>query len=137
MIDGQLVVDAHMHVPKLSTVTPAWMQWAADFGQDAPWREVFGADGDPVPARLDALQQAGAGTSKPADASAGSRCGGVALDRTHPVADNVPAECDDNREDGEDGERVGVQPRCEERPAAGRELLEVGLGKKPERGRSE
>jgi len=58
MIDGRLVVDAHMHVPRLSTVTPAWMQWAADFGQDAPWREVFGADGDPVPARLDALLDA-------------------------------------------------------------------------------
>jgi uncharacterized protein len=55
MIDGRTVIDAHMHVPRLSTVSPAWLQWACDFGQDAPWREVFGADGDPVPARLDAL----------------------------------------------------------------------------------
>src|SRR5580704_1201839 len=55
MIDGRTVIDAHMHVPRLSTVTPAWLQWAVDFGQDAPWREVFGADGDPVPARMDAL----------------------------------------------------------------------------------
>ena len=58
MIDGMVVVDAHMHVPRLSTVTPAWMKWAADFGQDSPWRDVFGADGDPVPARLDALLEA-------------------------------------------------------------------------------
>jgi uncharacterized protein len=58
MIDGRTVVDAHMHVPRLSTVTPAWMQWAADFGGDSPWRSVFGADGDPVPARLDALLEA-------------------------------------------------------------------------------
>jgi predicted TIM-barrel fold metal-dependent hydrolase len=54
MIDGMTVVDAHMHVPRLSTVSPAWLQWAIDFGQDSSWREVFGADGDPVPARLDA-----------------------------------------------------------------------------------
>jgi uncharacterized protein len=52
------VVDAHMHVPRLSTVTQAWMKWAEDFGKDAPWREVFGADGEPVPARLDALLEA-------------------------------------------------------------------------------
>ena len=55
MIDGRTVVDAHMHVPRLSTVTPAWLQWAADYGRDSPWRSVFGPDGDPVPARLDAL----------------------------------------------------------------------------------
>jgi hypothetical protein len=55
MIDGRTVIDAHMHVPRLSTVSPAWLQWAVDFGQDAPWREVFGVSGDPVPARMDAL----------------------------------------------------------------------------------
>ena len=55
MIDGMTVVDAHVHVPRLSTVTSAWMQWADDFGKDSPWRGVFGPDGDPVPARLDAL----------------------------------------------------------------------------------
>jgi uncharacterized protein len=58
MIDGLVVVDAHMHVPRLSTVTPAWLAWAAEFGQDSPWRDVFTADGDPVPARLDALLDA-------------------------------------------------------------------------------
>jgi hypothetical protein len=55
MIDGMTVVDAHMHVPRLSTVTPSWLKWAVDFGQESGWREVFGADGDPDPARLDAL----------------------------------------------------------------------------------
>ena len=58
MIDGMVVVDAHMHVPRLSTVSPAWMKWAEDFGQDSGWRGVFGPDGDPVPARLDALLEA-------------------------------------------------------------------------------
>ena len=55
MIDGMVVVDAHMHVPRLSTVTPAWLEWAVEFGRDSQWQDVFGADGDPVPARLDAL----------------------------------------------------------------------------------
>jgi uncharacterized protein len=55
MIDGMTLVDAHMHVPRLSTVTQAWLEWAAEFGRDSPWRGVFGADGDPVPARLNAL----------------------------------------------------------------------------------
>ena len=53
-LDGLALVDAHMHVPRLSTVSPAWMDWAATFGKDSGWREVFGADGDPIPARLDA-----------------------------------------------------------------------------------
>ena len=34
------------------------MKWADDFGKDSPWRGVFGPDGDPVPARLDALLEA-------------------------------------------------------------------------------
>ena len=55
MIDGLAVVDAHVHVPRLSTVSPAWMEWAARFGQDSGWQQAFGPDGDPVPARLDAL----------------------------------------------------------------------------------
>jgi uncharacterized protein len=58
MIDGMTVVDAHMHVPRLTTVTSAWLQWAADFGRDSGWREVFGPDGNPLPGRLDALLEA-------------------------------------------------------------------------------
>jgi uncharacterized protein len=54
LIDGLAVVDAHMHVPRLSTVSPAWLEWAVKFGQDSGWRDVFGAAGDPDPARLDA-----------------------------------------------------------------------------------
>ena len=58
MIDGMRVIDAHVHVPRLSTVTSAWMQWAADFGKDSPWLGVFGPEGDPIPAQLDALLEA-------------------------------------------------------------------------------
>jgi uncharacterized protein len=55
MIDGLAVVDAHMHVPRLSTVSSAWMQWAVDYGRDSQWQTVFDKAGDPDPARLDAL----------------------------------------------------------------------------------
>src|SRR5579864_4815019 len=55
MIDGLAVVDAHMHVPRLSTVSAAWMDWAVRYGQDSGWQQAFRPDGDPVPARLDAL----------------------------------------------------------------------------------
>src|SRR5271166_2998721 len=58
MIDGLAVVDAHMHVPRLSTVSSSWMQWAVDYGGDSGWRDAFDADGDPDPARLDALLDA-------------------------------------------------------------------------------
>jgi len=46
-----------VHVPRLSTVSAAWYQWAQDYSKNEPWREVFGPDGDPVPARFDALMQ--------------------------------------------------------------------------------
>lgn len=58
MIDGRPVTDAHMHVPRLSTVSPAWLDWAVEYGKNSPWRTVFDSDGDPVPARLDALLEA-------------------------------------------------------------------------------
>jgi predicted TIM-barrel fold metal-dependent hydrolase len=58
MIDGLPVIDAHMHVPRLSTVSPSWMQWAVDYGRDSGWQSVFDQAGDPDPARLDALLDA-------------------------------------------------------------------------------
>jgi uncharacterized protein len=53
MLDGMPLVDAHMHVPRLSTVKPAWRDWAAGFGTG--WRSVYDSAGDPVPALLDDL----------------------------------------------------------------------------------
>jgi uncharacterized protein len=55
MIDGLKVVDAHLHVPRLSTVSSAWMQWAVDYGRDSGWQTVFDQAGDPDPAGLDAM----------------------------------------------------------------------------------
>jgi len=52
------LVDAHVHVPRLSTVSAAWYQWAQDYSKGEPWRDAFGPDGDPVPARFDALMAA-------------------------------------------------------------------------------
>lgn len=55
MLDGMPLVDAHVHVPRLSTLKPAWREWAAEFGADYDWRTAYDDSGDPVPAELDAL----------------------------------------------------------------------------------
>jgi predicted TIM-barrel fold metal-dependent hydrolase len=55
MLDGEPLVDAHVHVPRLATVKPAWLEWAERFGRGYDWRSVYDTSGDPVPARLDAL----------------------------------------------------------------------------------
>ena len=34
MLDGHLLVDAHVHVPVLGSLAPAWIAWARDFGPD-------------------------------------------------------------------------------------------------------
>ena len=75
----------------------------------------------------------GAGAQDPDHAR--ERRGGVVLDLGEPVADGGPAERDDDREHGEDGQRVGVQPRREHRPAPDRDRAGVALHEVPERGR--
>jgi predicted TIM-barrel fold metal-dependent hydrolase len=54
MLDGMPLVDAHMHVPRLSTVKPAWRDWAATYAAEG-WRSTYDDAGDPVPERIDAL----------------------------------------------------------------------------------
>jgi predicted TIM-barrel fold metal-dependent hydrolase len=58
MIDGYSVVDAHVHAPRLSTLKPAWIEWAHQFSGDHPWRSAYDDWGNPVPAKLDALLEA-------------------------------------------------------------------------------
>jgi hypothetical protein len=58
MIDGMPLADAHVHVPRLSTLKPAWRDWAARFGGDYDWRTVYSPAGDPLPAALDELFEA-------------------------------------------------------------------------------
>ena len=55
MLDGHLLVDAHVHVPVLGSLKPAWVQWARDFGPDGILDRVWDAEGRPVPAVLDEL----------------------------------------------------------------------------------
>ncbi|TNC28067.1 amidohydrolase family protein [Amycolatopsis alkalitolerans] len=55
MIDGRAVVDAHVHAPRLSTVKPAWREWAEKFSGPHDWRSAYDSDGVPVPSKLDAL----------------------------------------------------------------------------------
>jgi predicted TIM-barrel fold metal-dependent hydrolase len=55
MLDGHVLVDAHVHVPRLSTLAPAWMQWARDFGRTGILEEIWRADGTPDPVALDRL----------------------------------------------------------------------------------
>jgi hypothetical protein len=52
-----MIVDAHVHVPRLSTLKPAWLEWADQFSAGHPWRSVYSSEGDPIPARLDALME--------------------------------------------------------------------------------
>jgi predicted TIM-barrel fold metal-dependent hydrolase len=55
VLDGHLLVDAHVHVPRLHTLRPAWLQWARDFGPEGVMEDIWDGDGRPVPERLDAL----------------------------------------------------------------------------------
>jgi uncharacterized protein len=55
MLDGLPLVDAHVHVPRLSTLKPAWRDWAVRYAGRYDWRSAYDDAGDPVPAALDAL----------------------------------------------------------------------------------
>jgi len=55
MLDGMPLVDAHLHVPRLSTLKSAWRDWAAQFEAHHDWRAAYDDEGNPVPERLDAL----------------------------------------------------------------------------------
>jgi predicted TIM-barrel fold metal-dependent hydrolase len=55
VLDGHLLIDAHVHVPVLPSLKPAWVQWARDFGPTGILEDLWDADGVPRPARLDEL----------------------------------------------------------------------------------
>jgi uncharacterized protein len=55
MLDGHVLVDAHVHVPHLSSLAPAWLDWARQFGRPGILDEVWQPDGSPDPAALDRL----------------------------------------------------------------------------------
>jgi predicted TIM-barrel fold metal-dependent hydrolase len=53
VLDGHLLVDAHVHVPHLDTLAPAWVDWARQFGRPGILEEIWRPDGTPDPAALD------------------------------------------------------------------------------------
>jgi predicted TIM-barrel fold metal-dependent hydrolase len=55
MLDGHLLIDAHVHVPVLGSLRPAWIQWARDFGPAGILDDLWDAEGRPKPQRLDTL----------------------------------------------------------------------------------
>jgi predicted TIM-barrel fold metal-dependent hydrolase len=55
VLDGNPFVDAHVHVPVLGSLAPAWIEWARGFGPEGILEDVWDSDGVPRPARLDAL----------------------------------------------------------------------------------
>jgi predicted TIM-barrel fold metal-dependent hydrolase len=55
MLDGNVLIDAHVHVPVLGSLAPAWVQWAKDFGPEGILEDVWDPDGRPRPQRLDAI----------------------------------------------------------------------------------
>ncbi|CUR54082.1 Amidohydrolase 2 [metagenome] len=55
MLDGHLLIDAHVHVPVLGSLKPAWIDWARDFGPPGILEEMWDRDGVPRPERLDVL----------------------------------------------------------------------------------
>jgi predicted TIM-barrel fold metal-dependent hydrolase len=55
MLDGHLLVDAHVHVPVLGSLKPSWIRWAREFGPAGILEELWDGDGRPRPDRLDAL----------------------------------------------------------------------------------
>jgi predicted TIM-barrel fold metal-dependent hydrolase len=54
VLDGQLLVDAHVHVARLPTLRPDWLAWVKTFGGGVPLGELYDADGWPLPAAIDA-----------------------------------------------------------------------------------
>jgi predicted TIM-barrel fold metal-dependent hydrolase len=54
MLDGHLLVDAHIHAARLSTLRPAWTNWAHSFGSEEVTLGLYD-DADAInPARFDA-----------------------------------------------------------------------------------
>jgi predicted TIM-barrel fold metal-dependent hydrolase len=55
VLDGHVLVDAHVHVPVLGSVKPAWLQWARDFGPPGLLEQLWDDGGRPRPDLLAAL----------------------------------------------------------------------------------
>jgi predicted TIM-barrel fold metal-dependent hydrolase len=54
VLDGRLLVDAHVHVARLTTLADDWHQWARTFGTGVPLDALHDAAGVPCPGAIDA-----------------------------------------------------------------------------------
>jgi uncharacterized protein len=54
VLEGRLLVDAHVHVAKLPTLSRDWQDWVTAFGGGIPMAELYDGHGVPDPAALDA-----------------------------------------------------------------------------------
>jgi uncharacterized protein len=53
VLDGQLLVDAHVHVARLGTLSDDWHQWRDTFGGAVPLGQLYDSAGVPLPAAID------------------------------------------------------------------------------------
>lgn len=53
MLGGRVLVDAHVHVARLSTLSADWRDWVRTFGGGVPLDDLFEPGGVPRPAALD------------------------------------------------------------------------------------
>ena len=55
MIDGHVLVDAHVHVPVLPSLSPSWIDWARQFGPEGLLERAWDDEGRPRPDVIDEL----------------------------------------------------------------------------------
>jgi len=53
VLDGRLLVDAHVHVARLPTLSADWRAWVTTFGSGIPIDALYDSDGVPRPASID------------------------------------------------------------------------------------
>jgi uncharacterized protein len=53
VLDGRLLVDAHVHVARLPTLSADWHDWAMAFGSAVGLDELYEPDGTPRPAAIE------------------------------------------------------------------------------------
>jgi predicted TIM-barrel fold metal-dependent hydrolase len=53
MLEGNVLVDAHVHVAKLPTLSADWQAWVHTFGGGVPIDRLYSASGIPLPAAID------------------------------------------------------------------------------------
>src|SRR5215831_15956192 len=57
MLDGLMLIDAHLHPARLPTLKPAWLDWARQYGQPG-WEQAYDAGGSVIPQAFDDLLEA-------------------------------------------------------------------------------